>query len=72
MPQFSYKDIVRRIKSKGFCFFREAKGSHEIWINQDSGKKVTLPHHKIIATGTVLNIAKDAGFENLKDFENFK
>jgi predicted RNA binding protein YcfA (HicA-like mRNA interferase family) len=71
MPQFSYRDIIKRLKKSGFCFKRSAKGSHKIWINE-VGQQITVPNHKVIATGTALNIAKDAGFKNLKDFENFK
>ena len=73
MPQFSYREVAKRLKKAGFVLDRYAKGSHEIWFNESNGKVVLVPHHanKSLATGTVLNIAKTAGFKNLKEFQDF-
>ncbi len=73
MPSFSYKTIVKKLKKFGFAFFRQGKGSHEFWKNLKTGQIIMLAkHNKNVATGTVNDIAKDCGFKNLKEFENFK
>jgi len=35
---FKYREIVKKMEIAGFEFFREAKGSHEIWFNSDNNK----------------------------------
>ena len=73
MPSFSYKDLVKKLKKLGFIFLRQGKGSHEFWQNPATKQVVMLAkHNKDVATGTVNDLAKDLGFKNLKDFENFK
>ena len=71
-PQFSYRDITKRLKAKGFFLWKQAKGSHELWRNKETGKTILLSNHKgkNIPTGTATNIAKSAGFKNMKDFQN--
>ena len=34
---FRYRDIIRRLKAFGFVFARQAAGSHEIWVNTQTG-----------------------------------
>lgn len=71
MPSFTYRKVCKKLKRKGFHFYRQASGSHEIWIN-DKGIKVTVSNHPDdFPTGTVSNIAKQAGFKNLHEFEKF-
>jgi len=41
---FRYRDIIRKLRTLGFRFDRQARGSHEIWRHSD-GRKTTLPHH---------------------------
>lgn len=73
MPHFTYKDVIKRLKKVGFEFYRQGKGSHELWVQPSTGKKVLLPKHQHgLSTGTALDIAKKAGFKNLTDFERFK
>ena len=73
MPSFSYKTIIKKLKKMGFIFLRQGKGSHEFWKNPKTGQIVMLAkHNKDMATGTVKDLAKDLGFKNLKEFENFK
>ena len=38
-----YKQLETALTANGFCFKREAKGSHEIWWNPHTGKRVTVP-----------------------------
>jgi predicted RNA binding protein YcfA (HicA-like mRNA interferase family) len=42
---FRYRDIVLRLKRRGFEFRRQAGGSHEIWVNPATGLYTTLPNH---------------------------
>ncbi len=46
----------------GFEFFREAKGSHEIWFNPSNNRYTTIPRHRSdMPEGTLRNIIKQAG-----------
>ena len=61
---FKYREIVKRLVAIGFGFFREAKGSHEIWYNQSTDKYTTIANHRgDIAEGTLKNILKQADVE---------
>jgi len=42
---FKYKDVIRKLKRLGWGFDRQAAGSHEIWRNAESRRKVTIPNH---------------------------
>lgn len=42
---FSYREVARKLRALGFAFDRPGPGSHEIWRNVATGRKVTLPHH---------------------------
>ncbi len=73
MPSFSYKNVIKKLKKLGFTFHRQGKGSHEFWINKENGKIVMLAkHQKDFPIGLIVNIAKQLGFKNIKEFENFK
>ncbi len=74
MPNFTYREIIKKARKCGFVFLREGKGSHEFWINNKTGQKFMIPKHygKIISTGTLNSIIKKMGFENIKKFQNFK
>ena len=43
-PQANYYDITKVAKKLGFIFFRQAKGSHEIWRRPD-GRYLTVHNH---------------------------
>lgn len=58
---FKYRDVVRRLKRFGFVFDRQGPGSHEVWRQTDTGRKVTLPHHaRPMAEGTLRAIVREA------------
>ena len=58
---FKYRKIVKKLESTGFEFFREAKGSHEIWFNSSKNKYTTIPKHRgDMPEGTLRNIIKQA------------
>jgi predicted RNA binding protein YcfA (HicA-like mRNA interferase family) len=58
---FRYKQIVKRLKSFGFAFYRQAAGSHEIWFNSDTNRYTTIPNHPgDMPEGTLRAILKQA------------
>ena len=58
---FRYRDIVRRLRSFGFEFHRQAAGSHEIWHNPGTGRFTTIPNHSgDMPEGTLRAILKQA------------
>ena len=38
-----YRDVVAILKANGYQLLRSGKGSHEIWHNAVTGRKVTVP-----------------------------
>ena len=59
-PQATYRDVTKVAKKLGFYFYRQAKGSHEIW-RRDDGRYTTIPHHgsKTLKRKTLKAILKD-------------
>jgi predicted RNA binding protein YcfA (HicA-like mRNA interferase family) len=58
---FSYRQIIRKLKSFGFTFHRQAAGSHEIWFNPDTNRFTTIPNHAgDMPEGTLRAILKQA------------
>jgi predicted RNA binding protein YcfA (HicA-like mRNA interferase family) len=65
---FKYKDVARKLRTLGFVFDRQARGSHEIWRNDLSGRKATLVRHpRPLAEGTLRSILREAAIE-VEDF----
>ena len=62
MPSGYYKDIVKILKSLGFSYERNAKGSHEIWVNKETGRKLVVPR-STKSRHTANAILKDAGYD---------
>jgi predicted RNA binding protein YcfA (HicA-like mRNA interferase family) len=63
-----YREVARKLRAFGFAFDRPGPGSHEVWRNAVTGRKVTLPHHsRDMAEGTLRAILRGAGI-NLEDF----
>jgi predicted RNA binding protein YcfA (HicA-like mRNA interferase family) len=59
---FRYREIVRRLKTFGFHFDRQAAGSHEIWYNPATRIYTTIPHHAgDMPEGTLRAVLKQAG-----------
>ena len=44
-PVLNYKDLTKLATKCGFSFYKEAKGSHEIWWNLSTHKYTTLFNH---------------------------
>ncbi|MGB3507807.1 MAG: type II toxin-antitoxin system HicA family toxin [Microcoleaceae cyanobacterium] len=58
---FRYRKIVKKLKTFGFVFDRQAAGSHEIWYNPDRNLYTTIPNHsKDMPEGTLRAILKQA------------
>jgi len=58
---FKYREVARRLRVFGDEFDRHGPGSHEIWRQASTGRKVTLPHHaKDMAEGTLRTILREA------------
>ena len=45
LADFKYREIVKRLKSFGFAFDRQAAGSHAIWYNPVQNRYTTIPNH---------------------------
>jgi len=44
-PAVNYRQVTRVAKKLGFYFYREAKGSHEIWRRDADGRQTTIHNH---------------------------
>ena len=40
LTELSYRDLVKRLKKYHFRFYREGKGSHELWVRDSDGKVI--------------------------------
>ena len=61
---FKYREIVKKLEVAGFKFFREAKGSHEIWFCSSKNRYTTIPQHRgDMPEGTLHSIIKQADIE---------
>lgn len=45
-PQ-KYRDVIKVIRSNGWVFLRQGKGSHEIWGLPDESVMHSIPHHEV-------------------------
>ncbi len=55
-------ELIRIIEQRGFVLSR-SRGSHRIYYNSGTGKRVTIAYHRTkgIPPGTLLNILREAG-----------
>ena len=61
---FRYREIVRKLKTFGFAFDRQAVGSHEIWYQPRGNRYTTIPNHPgDMREGTLRAIFKQAGID---------
>lgn len=59
---YKYRQIVKKLKTLGFEFDRQAAGSHEIWFNPQLGRYTTIPNHPgDLPEGTLRAILRQAG-----------
>jgi predicted RNA binding protein YcfA (HicA-like mRNA interferase family) len=65
---FKYREVARRLRTFGWIYDRPGPGSHEVWRNPETKRRVTLPHHaRDMAEGTLRAILREAGIE-VEDF----
>ena len=70
LPEYTYKDLIKKLRAAGFNFDRQAKGSHEIWFNPVTRKRTTIPNHpKPLSKGTLRAIIKQIGL-TIEEFKN--
>lgn len=59
MKQQKTTDVLKVLRSQGWSFVRDAKGSHEIWGNADGTKKTPVPTgHRYISPGVLKSLEK--------------
>lgn len=63
LRELSYKEITGRLKKFGFRFYRQGKGSHELWVRDFDGKAIPVPFYKgkKIRKGIVRAIINEIG-----------
>ena len=67
LRELSYLELTRRLRQLGFRFYRQGKGSHELWVCAADGRVVPVPCHRgrDIRKGTVRAIIREVGVDFL-------
>ena len=61
---FKYAEVIKKLRSLGFVFYRNAAGSHEIWVNRQTNRYTRIPNHPgDPPEGTLPTILKQADIE---------
>ena len=62
-PAVTDRDVIRVLRRLGFEFYRQAKGSHEVWRRTSDGRHTIVPRHrgKTIKRRTLKSILDDLG-----------
>lgn len=68
-PAYTYRKAIKKLRKLGFVFDRQAKGSHELWYNPKTHKRVLVPRHrgKTIKRRTLKSIIVETGL-SVKEF----
>jgi predicted RNA binding protein YcfA (HicA-like mRNA interferase family) len=63
LRELSYEEITHRLRALGFRFYRQGKGSHELWVRDADGRVIPVPRYKgkKIRKGTVRAIIQEVG-----------
>jgi predicted RNA binding protein YcfA (HicA-like mRNA interferase family) len=62
LPALRYRDVVTRLRQHGFEYLRPGKGSHEFWINRQTGKVTMIACHPgDLPRGTLRAIIRQTG-----------
>jgi predicted RNA binding protein YcfA (HicA-like mRNA interferase family) len=59
MKPLKYREIISCLGKLGFKFYRQGRGSHELWVRDSDGKVVPVPHKKEIRIGTLMAIIRE-------------
>ena len=62
-PAVTDRQVIRVLQTLGFQFYRQAKGSHEVWRRPSDGRHTIIPRHRgqIIKRRTLKSILDDIG-----------
>lgn len=61
---FKYTQVAHKLRACGYVFDRPGPGSHEVWRQSATGRKVTLPHHPgDMPEGTLRAVLREAGID---------
>lgn len=53
------KAVKKFLKSQGWVYLRDAKGSHEVWGNPDTGDSASVPMgHQEVSPGVLRQIER--------------
>lgn len=58
-----YRKLTQKLKDSNFVFWREGKGSHEIWVNIDTNVKVSVSKNTK-SRHTANGVLKSAGIDD--------
>ena len=63
LRELSTNEVRQRLKKLGFRFYRQGKGSHELWVRDEDGKVIPVPNYrgKAIRKGTIRAIIRECG-----------
>jgi predicted RNA binding protein YcfA (HicA-like mRNA interferase family) len=63
LRELTYHDVVGKLRALGFRFYRQGKGSHELWVRDADGVVVPVPRHhgRPLRKGTLRAIIREAG-----------
>ena len=66
----TYRQLTRKLRALGCRFDRQARGSHEIWINPENRGKATIPFwgSDDLKPGVIGSILRDLGIAR-RDFD---
>jgi len=42
LRELSYQEITHQLRKLGFRFYRQGKGSHELWVRDSDGKVIPI------------------------------
>ena len=62
-PAVTDKEVIRILRKLGFEFYRQARGSHEVWRRVSDGRHTIIPRHsgKTLKRRTLKSIIEDVG-----------
>jgi predicted RNA binding protein YcfA (HicA-like mRNA interferase family) len=63
LRELDYHEVTRRLSKHGFRFYRQGKGTHELWARDEDGRVIPVPRYrgKKIRKGTVRAIIREIG-----------
>ncbi|MCL4476202.1 MAG: type II toxin-antitoxin system HicA family toxin [Nitrospirae bacterium] len=65
LPALTPDDVIKILLQNGFEFDHQ-RGSHRVYYNGQTKRRITVPYHKRdLPKGTLLSILKQAGLRDL-------